>query len=448
MRWLVALLLLPGIALAQGRSPLTNGIYLRPGDDHSLYVRATFGLLISHDDGCSFRWVCERAIGYSGAFDPKYAVASDGTIFASTFTGLRISRDGGCNWTTATAGAASGAPGNIATMWIDAIDLSPSGDVWVATADSGKPNNVYRSTDNGATFEPRGLSSPVIWWKSVKVARSNAQRIYAAGYQVATQAKAHLMRSDNAGRAWTELPLAGLRYGATPIIYVSGVDPEDPDLVFVSSLGAQPPNGDRLYRSSDGGGSFVEVLATTDPIRDVVFGAGKVIAATLAGGSFQSSDRGETFTRIGSGDPSAPDATPPQLGCLARRRDGVLIGCGANWQPDFMAVARSSDAATWTKVFRFADLAGPVDCPAGSAVHDQCGALWPTLQRQLGASGTTRCAPPPAAPSSQPTLKHSGGCCDASGGPSDGPLALSAAAVLLISRRRRVHRASADRQLG
>ncbi|MGE0548534.1 MAG: WD40/YVTN/BNR-like repeat-containing protein [Kofleriaceae bacterium] len=446
MRWLAAAVFIPAIALANGRSPLTNGVYLRPGDDHSLYVRSTFGLLISHDDGCSFRWVCERAIGYGGVFDPKYAVATDGTIFATTFTGLRISRDGGCSWNTATAELANGAPGKIAEMWIDALDISPDGHVWVATADSGKPNNVYRSTDNGVTFEPRGLSSPVTWWKSIKVARSNAQRIYAAGYQVANEAKAHLMRSDNAGETWVEQPLTGVVYGATPIIYVSGVDPANPDIVFVTSLGAHLPNGDRLYRSSDGGGSFIEVLATTDAIRDLAFGGGKVIAATLAGGSFESADGGATFTRIGTVNPNAPDIKPPQLACLTRRPGGELVGCGANWQPDFMAVTKSSDAARWTNVFRFSDLAGPVECPAGTDVQDHCASMWPALQKQFGATGPTTCAPPPDAPPEPAPPKRSGGCCDAGQDSPTGIAVLVLGAVLWRPRRRQ--RASTARQLG
>nr|MBA3463453.1 hypothetical protein [Deltaproteobacteria bacterium] len=148
---ILALVLAPAIAVANGRAPLTNGIYLRPGDDRSLYVRTTFGLIISHDDGCTFRWVCEKAIGYGGEFDPKYAIATDGTIFATTFTGLRVSRDNGCTWSTATEAQPAGDPGRIAEMWIDALDISSTGDVWVATAESAKPNDVYRSTDNGVT---------------------------------------------------------------------------------------------------------------------------------------------------------------------------------------------------------------------------------------------------------------------------------------------------------
>src|SRR5882672_5662843 len=136
---LLARLLRPVPAHANGRPPTTNGVHFRPGDSHSLYVATTFGLLISHDDGCSFRWICEDNLGYAGTFDPKYRIARDGTLFATTFTGLRVSRDGGCSFTTATAERVAGDAGRIADKWIDAIDIGPTGDVWVATADSGKP---------------------------------------------------------------------------------------------------------------------------------------------------------------------------------------------------------------------------------------------------------------------------------------------------------------------
>src|SRR5690606_19038259 len=62
---------LRGSAHANGRPPATNGVYLHPGDPDAVFVRSTFGLLVSRDGGCSFRWICERAIGYGGEFDPK-----------------------------------------------------------------------------------------------------------------------------------------------------------------------------------------------------------------------------------------------------------------------------------------------------------------------------------------------------------------------------------------
>lgn len=446
MRWLasilpaavVAAVVAPGIAAANGRAPATNGIAFRPGDDQSMYVRTTFGLLVSHDDGCSFRWVCEKAIGYGGEFDPKYAIATDGTIFATTFTGLRVSRDGGCSWVTATAEANGADPGRIAEMWIDGIDIAPNGEVWVATAESAKPNNVYRSTDNGVTFAPMGLSSATIWWKDVDVAKSDAQRIYVTGYQVAPEAIAFLRRSDNAGGQWTDKPLTGVAYGSTPIVHVVALDPTVPDHFFLTSTGASPPNGDRLYESTNGGDSFTEVLSTTDPIRDVVIRPdGAVLAATSVGGTFQRAMGGTMFAPLGEPVPNAPDTKPLRFGCLGQRPDGTLIGCGANWQPDYMAVGRATSPLAFQKVFRFVEIAGTLACPAGTTSATECDPMWPALREQFGATGpTATCGfvpdpPTPVAP------KVDTGCCDARGAAAPGAILLACGTVVVLLRRRR-----------
>jgi len=441
-------------ALANGRPPLTNGVHFSPADSHSLYVASTFGLLVSHDDGCSFRWLCEQSIGYGGTFDPKYRVAVDGTIFATTFTGLRVSRDRGCSFSTATSDKPLGDPGRIADRWIDAIDVGPTGEIWVATADSGKPNNVYRSTDNGMTFAPRGMLSQAIWWKSLTIAPSRAQRIYATGYQVAGTASgggqmpptAHFEITDDDGLTWVESPLAGVQYGSTPLVYVVGVDRTNPDVVLMSSSRANPPNGDRLYRSTDGGVTWREVLATTGALLDVASApTGNVLVATLGGGSFASADGGATFSAM---------ATAPQLACVGQRDDGRIYGCAANWEPDNKAVAVSTDGKTWDKVFRFVELAGPVECPAGTAQHDTCAALWPSVQQQFGATGPTcGVSPPPATPPSAPapptdpapatTTPAHAGCCNASPDPSGLFGALAAlGGARLRSRNRRARRRS------
>jgi hypothetical protein len=344
-------------------------------------------LLVSSDDGRSFRWLCENNIGYGGAFDPKYRIAADGAIFAATYRGLRVSRDGGCSFATATTAAAPGDPGRIVNRWIDAIDIGPTGDVWVATADSGRPNNVYRSTDNGQTFVPRGMLSQAIWWKSVAVAPSRAQRVYLTGYQVAgarpdgskLPPTAHVEISDDAGAHWVESPLAGVSFGMTPLVYVVAVGLTSPDIVFLSSRGSAPPSGDRLYRSSDGGMTWSEVLATMTAVVGVaVAPTGELLVATSGGAAYQSSDHGAAFSELHGS---------PQLRCVGARDDGAIYGCGANWEPDHMAVARSTDGNTWDKVFRFVDLAGPLECPADAAESAICGAQWPAIKAQFGATG-------------------------------------------------------------
>jgi hypothetical protein len=436
MRLLVAVVawLVPVVAFANGRPPITNGVKFRPGDTHSIYVATTFGLLVSRDDGCSFRWICEQNIGYGGTFDPQYRIASDGSIFATTFTGLRVSRDGGCSFTTATADKPAGDPGRIADIWISAIDIGPTGEVWIATAESGKPNNIYRSTDNAATFEPRGLLSPTTWWKSIAVAPSRGQRVYATGYQVAGTAPGggaippvtHFEISDDSGASWSESPLANVAFGTMPLAMVVGIDRTNPDVVLMSSVGANPPAGDRLYRSTDGGKTWGEVLATTASIADVAIGTGgRVVVATFGGGSYESMNGGAAFAAL---------ASPPQLACVGQRDDGEIFGCGANWEPDFKAIAKSTDATSWDKVFRFVELAGPVECPAGTAQADVCGAQWPMVQQQFGTTGST-CEVAPDA-----TAKASGGCCEASRGSIDQLGAtgiLTALCGMLALRRRR-----------
>jgi hypothetical protein len=420
--------MLPAAAHANGRSPITNGVYFQAGDNQSIYVRSTFGLLVSHDNGCSFRWTCEQNIGYGGIYDPKYAIAADGTLFATTFSGLRVSRDGGCSFTTATADLAPGAPGRIADMWVDALDIGPTGEVWVATSESGKSNDVFRSTDGGVTFTPRGLASNVIWWKSVAVAPSDAMRVYLAGYQVANPAPAaHLFTSPDAGQSWTESTLTGVQIAATPLVTIAAVHPTNPELLFLVSVDANGPGGDRLYRSTDAGASFTQVLATTLPIANVVVRDAMTVLVVSGQGTFRSTDGGATF--------GAP-ADSPQLTCLGKRPDGSLIGCAPNWDPDFMAVGRSDDASQWQKLFRFVELAGPIDCPAGTAGHDVCDLqLWSGLKAQFGVTGPSCGAPA----GGEPPPKSGGGCCDA-GDRSPlgaGLLALLVAWRLRPSRRRR-----------
>lgn len=437
---LAALLFATATASANGRAPVTNGVFFAPSDPHTIWVRTTFGPLVSHDDGCTFYWVCEQNVGYAGQFDPKYAIATDGTIFASTFSGLRVSRDGGCNFTTATSEKPMGDPGRIADIWIDALDIGPSGEVWAATAESGKPNDIYKSTDNGVTFNPSGMQSPTVWWKSVKVAPSDAMRVYVTGYQVAgtlddggqMPPTAHFVASVDDGVHWTESALSGVAYGSTPLVYVLAVQPDAPDRALMVSVGAAAPAGDLLYRTTDGGTTFTQVLSTSDPIRDVVYrDAMNVVVATIAGGSFTSSDGGATF---------APMASPPQLACLGQN-NGKLFGCGANWGPDFKAVAKSADATTWDKVFRFVELQGPLACPAGTAEHDVCAPLWPALQQQFGATGSTcGVAPGDPVPDATPVAKKTG-CCDAGEGAPIG-LGWAFGVGLVVARPRRRRRAS------
>jgi hypothetical protein len=440
MRFAVALacVLAASVAFANGRGPLTNGITFKPGDAHSLYMRSTFGLFISHDDGCTFNWFCEDNVGYGGSFDPRIAVNAAGTIFATSPTrGLRVSKNDGCSFD-----AAAGVP---ADAWTDGLDIGPTGEVWVTTATTAQPNDVFASTD-GVTFSARGMLSPTIWWKSVRVAPSNPMRIYLGGYEVAGTLPdggmaplAHLAHSDDDGAHWTPSPLTGVQYGSTPVLLIAAVDRTNPDVAYIVSQGANSPTGDLLYRTSDAGQTLTQVLAAGGTITDVVIKDSQNVMVTtlvmngmsfIGGPAYRSTDGGGSFPQI---------ANAPQLACLALRSDGVLLGCAANWTPDFMALGTSADnGATWQKVWRFVEMNGAGGCATGTTEQDVCNEQqWPNLQTQFAPTGPA-CGSnahegaldgPPAPP---PKKK---GCCDA-GGSGAGSLAWAGFVAIWLRRKK------------
>jgi hypothetical protein len=445
--WLAAavlgalLIAAPGPAAGNGRFPASRSISVRPGADADLYLGLTFGLLISRDDGWHWHWLCEESIGYGGTFDPKYAIAPDGTIYATTYEGLRVSRDGGCTFTTATAPPEG--PGDLVGLWVDAIDIAPDGTVWFGTAESGLPNAVYRSTDQGRTAQKMGLDTKTAWWKSLRIAPSDPRRIYVTGYQVAPTIEVFVHRSDDGGTSWRPMPVGELALGNNPLVLIEAVDPDDPDLVYLRSVGAVETVGDRLYRSADGGAQWQPVLDVPGGIDALVVRAGGAVLAGAVPGEreapgclYRSTDRGRTF---------GPCEAAPQVACLAERGDGTLFSCGRNWEPDYATLARSRDGRAWSKVLRFHEMAGPLACPAGTVQHDTCEAqIWPGLREQFMVSGPVDGGggdgdgdggdgPGDGGPGT------GGGCCDASQGAAAGAvgLAILVGSALLWRRRRR-----------
>lgn len=423
-------------AEANGRFPSSISVALRPGNEGDVYFGVTFGFILTHDDGAHWYWMCEDSIGYAGTWDPKYAIAPDGTIYATTPNALRVSTDGGCTFTTATEGNGD----DLVGIWVDAIDVAPDGTVWLGTAESGLPNAVYRSTDRGVTVEKRGLETKTAWWKSLEIARSMPQRIYVSGYQVAPTVEVFLYRTDDAGASWTPLPTTGITLASSPLVLFEGVDPADPDIVYVRSVGAIAPVGDILYRSADAGQTWTPVLEVAGGIDAFTIRSdGDVVVGNVPaqedtpGCTYRSTDRGVTFGACESG---------PRMACLGERSDGVLFACGDNWEPDFFALGRSSDAQAWSKTLRFHELAGPLACPAGTVQHDQCEVrVWPAIAEQLGVTGPVDGAPVDADPGVEGG--GGGGCCDAGGGAAAAATILLAVLVggLLVWRGRRRKRA-------
>ncbi len=400
--WISSVLLLasfqPNAAEANGRFPTSMSVEFRDGDNKSIVASVTFGLVLTGDDGQTWRWVCEEAIGFNGNFDPDYEIAADGTMFATTNgrivtlgildagplaaeykPGLRVSRDNGCTWNQV-AGITEG-------QVVSVVEIGPDGRVWAATASADGADDVYVAADTSSAFVSTGLTDGKTFWRTMVVAKTASSRVYASGLRppeqlpdggsVEREGLLYRTKKDGSG-TWEKLSTASFTFGPGKDIFVLGVSPTDADTVYVRIVEATGPLSDSVWRSKDGGDSWKKVLDTGDFIAGFgVLNDGTLVVGSVNDGVHISTDEGAIWTR--------PTQQPRML-CIGERGDGDLFSCGANWDPDYFSLARSTDGAqTWTKVFRFTEIAGPLSCAPGTIQFDTCETVqWPKLKEMFG----------------------------------------------------------------
>jgi len=407
-------------AHANGRFPATTNIHFGPGKSETLYLAVTFGLLKSTDGGKSFHWVCEKAIGYGGVFDPDYAVSAEGNIYANTFEGVRVSRNGGCVWEQVV--------GLDTELFVSEVEVGPDDRVWVTSSNGGKPNEVYVS-DDGTEFTTSNLTNPIGWWSSLRTTPADPLRIYVTGYvneNAAGEKEALLRRSDDGGKSWETLDMTGFDFGQLSAFRLLGVSPTEPDVLFAHVPGIIEPVGDALYRSDDAGVTWVRVLEFRNLITSFHIrpDGETVIAASIDAcpGDPDVMAKGcvQISRKAGAADSWAAAAQQPRLACIGERSDGLLFGCAANFAPDNFALGSSKDGENWDKVFRFADLIGPLECDSGTEQAQCTVSSWPAVCEMLGL-----CDPPDAGGGPDAAItddddgsedgEDKGGCCRVGG---------------------------------
>jgi MYXO-CTERM domain-containing protein len=467
---------LSSIASANGRDPYTSSIHWKRGNEQTIVAGNTFGPIISFDGGNRWEWYCEKAVGYGGAYDPDYEYTSSGAIFATTFDGLKVMRDG-CTF-------ASTPPG---MTFVSRVEQGPDGTLYFAAAD---PNDskIYKSTDDGMTFPtsttpPGGINND--WWQSIDVAPSDVMRVYLTGYRLVMKCTSNsgnpgaactdnamctnggmcepqkeflLFKSTNAGTSYTAMATTGI----TPLspnstIDIVGIHPTTPNTLFVKVTFENGTGGDSIYRTTDGGTTWDKILS-----KNSRFGLAFLIrkdgttcvAGTRELGAWKSTDCTTAPTPTWT-----PLSTGPHIGCLYENSAGEVWACTQNMaspqlgiDSDGFGIMKSTDLVTWTGVLKYEDIAAPVACAAGTVQNDQCierymdmQSPWCCLVPQLGITSTAvDCTGPRGCfnnlidgPIDGPSVKKDPPpCgCDAEAGPS-ALLGGLAVAGLLFRRRR------------
>jgi hypothetical protein len=440
----LALLLSSSLARAHGGLPISQHILRQNGSD-TMYVPVVYWGLWVGVAGGPWKWICEEMI--NSYRYRKFALSTDGTFYTTDVKGVTLSTDHGCTWTAATGALAMLHTSDVAVDPVDgATAYVATGDGGTVTDDGGvlpASNGIFVTHDHGAHWMPlQGLASQSArLFQSVAVAPSDASTIYATSGDVTAPFTPVAHRSSDGGAHFTSTTLALTVQGVTPhALELLAVDPRNPQVVWARAVadvgGTTPAPRHALVRSSDGGASWVDLFetpATTEPsgqthgVDGVAIDAGRGAVYVATNGVGMSSG---LITGADAADSTAPILHPTGTLDVAQCVDvhgGALYACSSQYRPDFAAIARSTDGAqSFTSVLDYVATVGPVDCPSGTPVGDNCPMYWYTYGAQLGISfdggvpdgGTMM--PPPA--------RHGCGC-DVGG--SDGNRGGAAVALVL-----------------
>jgi MYXO-CTERM domain-containing protein len=434
--------------LANGRFPQANQIAFAAGGP-DLLVRTTFGLLVSHDRGKTFRWVCEQVVGYSGVQDPGIGLFSDGSLAVASFEGLAMSHDSGCSWAFASGG--------LGGEYVIDVAIEPKSPLrGVAITSTGVSGGafhvqVFETADGGNSWAPVGAALPTdLLAETIDLAPSDPMRLYVSGtfFDAGGTKQGALETSGDRGKTWTRtvIPIPG-----DSAVYIGGVDPTDAGRVYLRTRG-NGKNGsdagvtDRLLVSKDGGASVQEVTSVTGPLAGFAISPDgtRVAIGSQAAGLLVAGRADLVFT------PVAMKAVQ----CLAWDADGLYV-CGSDFADGFTIGRTTDEGKTFTPLLaKLADIAGPLDtCTGDGAYSTQCGPVWPMLQQLFGVGTTGGAGGQPAAagaggsggiggaPAAGGTGGGSSGCgCEigpksASGGGLLALLGVAVAASLLRKRR-------------
>lgn len=331
-------------------------------------MRATFGILVSRDAGKTWRWICERAWGYEGTWDPPVATTRDGRIWVGLERSLVSSADG-C--VVETSHELDGETVKDLTADLEGKTL------WAVTGAPDKRGAIWRRDigPKDAKWEKLGALPESFNPSTIEVAPSKPSRLYVTGQPWET-IRGWLLRSDDGGKTLVAGVGGKNDLEASGPFFLAGVDPKDPNRALLRHLHAQ---GSDVLLTTDGGKTLKNVLS----IKSAMYGFTKSPDGTTywAGsglaedGIFRSTDRGEHFEPIAKHGVLCLQTAPPNR----------LFLCENTFSVDAKTVALSLDQGkTIEAIASFKDILGPQKCADGSdAGAALCESAWPETLAML-----------------------------------------------------------------
>jgi hypothetical protein len=391
----VALACVASPALAGGGVfPSSTGVVFSPSDANTIALRTTYGILLSHDDGAHWPFLCLDALGKKGGQEASWptplTIMASGALVSGAPSGLSVSMDQGCSWSCRqdASGSASiidlalrpEAPHHVVALSVSYPDADGSA--------AGMPDTqIFETSDDGASWSPLGVRLPSdAYVSSIAVARSDPSRIYVTALVYGVNGKvptAWLLVSSDGGDHWVEKEIAPFDPNTEGRVVLGAVDPSDADVVYLRSA-ATPFGGTmRLLVTRDAGDSFSapDAVAFTTPDASVVDGRTESLSVALStdGSKIYVGTRESGLWVGGAGDLLFRQVNPCiDVQCLATRptaRGDELWACSSAYAGGFIAGVSVDEGATFSpRLSLVYNLDGQIACGANTPPSLACGA--------------------------------------------------------------------------
>ena len=373
-----ALLFASSPAAANGRFPAANQIVFSPTDPDLIVLRASYGVLPSHDNGATWQFLCEESfgVGLTALTNPPIELTNH-SLLAGTSQGLNVSPDVGCNWSCVPAVAGQ-----------TVVDLAVRPDspgqavaltgTFVVQEDSGQEiatSQIFETNDDGASWTALGIPiDPLVSVTTVDVTKTDPNRIYVSGTRgFGLQRTASLFVSTDDGRTWTERPLPAGQYDPTmeDSIFIGGVDPTNADRLYLRSSALAEGGQSRLTvvtLAADGTPSF-STAHLFDAGNQTLGITGEMLGFALSpdGSKIYVGSVEDGLWVAQASDLSFTKSSSIRVQCLATR--GTELWACSDAPSGFVAGVSTDDGKTFTpKLPLVGALSGPIACsPKASA---------------------------------------------------------------------------------
>jgi hypothetical protein len=375
-------------ARANGAFPDEFSVHFPVSAPNRIYVGANFGLIVSEDEGATWRYACEpwvtegSAAALSQANVIFYQLAADDALLALA-TQVTRSDDDACTWPPAT-GVITGEV--LTDIFPDPNDAT----LVVVIVDVANGSSLVASHDGGRTFVDAPLYQTDALLTGIELSRSTPGVMYATSISIAGST-ATLLRSADSGQTWTSITIPT---AAGTEALILAVDPVDSNTIYLRVVGALT---DSVVVSTDGGQTFTTILSIDGQFSAFLRAAdGSLYAGTL---------NGVLYTRA----PGATDFTnhsAPHFRCLGQPPGSSRVYACGDMGLDGWDIGYSDDnGVTFTAMMSFTSILGPLTC---APVATNCTAHWARIEAVLGITPTEPDAGP-GAPDAGP------------GGPDAGP---------------------------